>query len=272
MKKILIAFMFIFSAATFASFLQPAFTSAESRKEYYAKVTEDEIFLYSSPSANSNTTLFEVPKSYFVTILAEKDDFYYARYNDVFGYIKKNQVSVMDGKPEIPYYITNFRMYMRGTLPLLSFPNEENGEIIAEVPYLTDTLVYYGTCEGSDFVPGKTKTWYFCKYIKDDNIYQGYLYSAYCDGFKKEEIPLNTETFPLLTDPLFPEIEQQPTASLSTTAKVLIVVGVSVPCAVILYLLIRPTIIHKQPEKVKRTPFKRKRKTDYFEFDESDLG
>ncbi len=244
--------------------------ASSAREEYYAKVTEDDIYLYSSPSSLSANQLFEIPKSYFLVIMAEKEDFYYARYNDVYGYVRKSQVSVMDGTPQSPFYSTSFRVFSLGGLPLYSKPSSQS-EMISQVPYLAENLVYYGKVTGEHLVPEKSSTWYFCKFTAEDgNFYQGYLYSVFCDKIE-EDIPLNTETFPLITTPLFPT-EPTELGGLSNTAKVLIIVGVSVPCAVILYLLIRPTLSHGQLSKEKRSPFKRKRKTDYFEFDESDLG
>lgn len=275
MKKIMIILNLVFALAVI-SFISrtPNVTYAQEEQaklEYYAKVTTDGVNLYSSPSSLSPNALFEIPKSYFLVIMAEKDDFYYARYNDVYGYVKKSQVSVMDGTPENPFYIQSFRVFSLGGLPLYSKPSAENGSLITDVPYLADNLVYYGKTTGQMLVPDKSVTWYFCKYVVDDNIYQGYLYSVFCDKIE-ENIPLNTETFPLITTPLFPTDVESELSGLSNTAKVLIVVGVSVPCAIILYLLIRPTLSRATLSKEKKTPFKRKRKTDYFEFDESDLG
>lgn len=275
MKKIMIILNLVFALTAISSIVHTPNISyaenAQTKPEYYAKVTSDDVNLYASPSSLSPNALFEIPKSYFLIIMAEKEDFYYARYNDVYGYVKKNQVSVMDGTPENPFYIQSFRVFSLGGLPLYSKPSAENGSLVAEVPYLAENLLYYGKMSGQTLVPDKSSTWYFCKYTVDDNFYQGYLYSIFCDKIE-EDIPLNNETFPIITTPLFPTDIEDGLSGLSNTAKVLIVVGVSVPCAIILYLLIRPTLSRATLSKEKKTPFKRKRKADYFEFDESDLG
>ena len=262
----------IFALSAIFSLSPIPVTFAESnQKEFYAKVTDDDIYLYSSASASLTSQLFEIPKSYFVLLLAEKGDFFYARYNDVYGYVRKSQVSAMDGAPEMPFFTSSMRVITPGGLPLYSKPSSQDGEVVESIPFLNQDITYYGKCSGEKFIPDKGSTWIFCKYTTGESSFQGYLYSLYCDSYP-EEIPLNTETFPLITAPLFPEVKPDQLAGLSNTAKILIIVGVSVPCAVILYLLIRPTLSHGNLQKNKRTPFKRKRKTDYFEFDESDLG
>ena len=247
------------------------FSYAQEEKQYYAKIMEDNIYMYNEPSEQNENLIFEIPKSYFVKLKDNaNENFYLAEYNGVEGYIKKEQVSPMNGTPQIPYATNNFRIFSKEGLELLTAPSYTVGEIITVVPYLTENLLYIGKIYGEIAIPDKSGIWYYAEYKENEQIYQGYLYSVFCD--KLATIEENTETFPLITEELFPE----PTSSinsLSPTAQVFIILAVSFPCAFILYSLIRPTLTNKSGiKRDKKLKLKGKRKCDYFEFDEKDLG
>lgn len=243
----------------------------ESETKYYAKVMEENIYLYSNPFDSSENLLFELPKSYFVILTGKaENDFYVAYYDGVVGYVKRDQVSPMNGIPQTPFAQSTFRVYDMNGLDMFSSPSYNDENFVTTVPYLTDNLTYYGSITGQVAVPEKSGEWYYCSYSDGEKSFRGYLYSVFCDKLTK--IEENSESFPLITDELFPE----PTSSigsLNPTAQVFIILAISLPCAFILYLLIRPTLSSKSGiKREKKGKFKRKGKCDYFEFDEKDLG
>lgn len=273
MRKSFKFLVFILLASATLPILSFNLNCTHAQPEYYGKVMEDNIYLYSQPNDSLENTLFEIPKSYFVILQGNaENDFYKAKYKDVTGYIKKEQVSPMNGKPENPHAVSSFRVFATEGLTLYSRPSSENSKDIILVPYLSENIEYYGLCNGEISIPEKDGTWYFCKYSNGKNSYKGYLYSVFCDKLTKFEE--NNENFPLITGDLFP-IENSSIRGLSPAIQVVIILAISLPCAFILFLLIRPTQEGKKADKSEKsaikTKFKRKRKCDYFEFDENDL-
>ncbi len=259
-KLILFSTILLFSLSFF--YLIPLSHSATS---YYAKVEEEGVFLYSNPQIGQNNQLFELPKTYFVRLYEDaSDDFYYCAYKDIYGYVKKSEVSVMSGTPTNPYVEAQFRVYSINGLGLYSSPKLDENLKIIDIPFLTDNLVYYGLLTGQEAVPEKSNKWIYCKYSASNNVY-GYVYSVFCDNLTS--FSPNNETFDIVETP-FPS--KQSISELTPIAMGFIIVGVSLPCLIVLYLLVRPSM---QREKIETTKpkMKAKRHKDYFEFDDGDL-
>lgn len=231
---------------------------------YYAKIEKGGTFLYAS--ADESSPLFELPESYFVLLTDKANDkFYNATYLDKTGYVKISEVTPMQGQPNTPFASATFRVFSINGLGLYKSPSLQSAGLITNVPYLTSTINYYGKIEGES-IPNKSNVWYYCKFIEPASTYQGYLYSVFCDELSP--IIKNQESFPLITSPLFPQ-KGSGLGGLSDTAKTFIILGVSLPCALIIYLLIKPTLSGQKQKVKKKKP--RRRHGDYFEFDENDL-
>lgn len=274
MKKLIlfsIAFIFL---AMLSSPRQNFSTYADSPKQYYAKIQADEVYFFDQPNDSDEFKKFKLPTSYFVLLTADaNNNFYSCKYGDLNGYIKKSEVTPMSGTPVTPYAnFASFRVFALDGLDMRSTPYKTPLNVIKRVNYLEDNLIYYGSIDGDQLIPKKTKTWYYCKFVSTESSEFGYLYSALCDELT--QIPLNLEVFDKIEGELFPLPSPTPTpsTSLSGTAKTLIIVGVSLPCVLIIYLLIKPTLISETNSKSKKSKSrKRKRHGDYFEFDEHDL-
>ncbi len=277
MTKIIFSFLTIlFSLIAWSFPAQSNLLNAdETARQYYAKITRDEVYFFEQPNDSTEFRLFKLPASYFVLLTADANDkFYSCRYGDKTGYVKKDEVTAMYGTPLSPYAnFANFRVFALDGIEMRSTPRKNPLNVITKIPYLEDNLLYYGSIEGDELVPKKSSIWYYCKYINDEQSQFGYLYSSFCD--EMANIPLNMEEFDKVEGELFPLPVQPntPSTHLSGTAKTLIIVGVSLPCVVILYLLIKPTLINEKSNKrsTKSKPARRKRHGDYFEFDENDL-
>lgn len=275
MKKLIL----FFAISLFVMFGVTPFTfvaSAQQNKQYYAKVQSDNVYLFSQPIDSEEYKLFKLPTTYFVLLTGDANEsFYSCKYSDLPNtvYVKKSSVVAMNGTPVTPYVnFAYFRVFALDGIDLRSSPHKLPLNSLGKISYLEDRLVYYGSIEGDTLVPDKDSTWYYCKFVDENENKYGYIYSTFCD--KLSNIPLNMEEFPIVEGQLFPlpvESVPSPSSSLSGTAKTLIIVGVSLPCVVILYLLIKPTLMtDKSGKKVGK---KRKSKHgDYFEFDESDLN
>lgn len=253
MKKILAIFVLL----TF--FSTPSTTvSAEESLTYYAKVLSAVNF-YSSPNADSD--MFIIPETYFVLLIGEENEFYKAKYLDLFGYVKKDEVVPMQGTPSSPYPQETFRNFNDNGLTVYEHPNTTS-TAVGKLSY-EGVYTLYGIKTGEEVLDHSTNIWYFCKYETDSGNKTGYVFSYYCDMF--DEFPENTEYYPEITEPLkfYVENENQP-SGLNDTVIAIIVLSVSLPCLIILYLLLSPS---KKGKLGKRFA----RKKDYYEFNEDDL-
>ena len=260
MKKIF--FLFIF----FTLFLSNIDFYSNANITYFAKIESENIYLFSSPSGESENQLFILPKTYFVELLDdENDDFFKAKFKDEIGYVKKSQVSVMSGIPSHPYPNQSFRVFSLDGLSIYSSPAITSSTKIATIPYLENDIIYYGEIIGEQAIPDKSRTWYYCSYQSDEN-YFGYVYSVFCD--KLTQIGENNESFEIVENPTF--AVQTPETDLEQTTMIFIIIAVSLPCLVVLYLLIKPSLMKSRI--IDNRPQKKKRHGDYFEFDENDLS
>ncbi len=253
----LIAFIFLFCSIIFP------YPQAECHAAsfYYARVEEENVGFYSSKRDAS--PLFYMEQSYFVQIYGDEDLYYKAKFKDIDGYVKKEEVKVVEGTPKLSYPQPSMSVYALDGLGLYKSPTLKSSALIETVPYLNTNLTYYGKIEGEN-VPGKTTLWYYCKFSSLTSSQEGYLYSLFCDC---DTIAPNTEVLNYLTTPPIFSPQGQDGSGLSATAKTFIILSVSLPCAYVLYLLIKPT---REALKTKaRRP--RHRRRDYFEFDENDL-
>lgn len=285
MKKVVlfltsIIFVFCFPVNMTKSFLH-------AQKTYYGRALTNGVFLYSSPnvlSDNSNA-IFEIPTTYFVELLSDENElFYKARYIDVYGYVKKTDVSCIDVVPQTPFAKDiGFRVFVPSGVNLRQSPNESYGAInlITSIPYLETNLVYYGTIQGEEAITYKGSTWFYCRYIKANQSYYGYVYSPLCDLLPS--IPQNIENYEYVTpdfsDPVSTQTEPINAINFGTPLQIAIIAGVSLPCIFIVYLLFKPTKISMQtvsnnPTKnSRRTTSKKKKKikrlkhSDYYELD-----
>lgn len=268
MKILLVFVLMLVNIFTF--FSVPA--QASSDEIIYARILTNNVCFYSAPSDSS--ALFYIPNSYFVQLLDNAGENYYtARYSDLFGYVKKSEVTPVVGTPITPYAEKlSFRVISLNGLELRSVPRSSSPfEIVDNVPYLETDLVYYGQMAGDSLVPECTNIWYYCKYLDGTTSSMGYLYSLFCD--KLTTIPTNTEVMEVRTEPIFVEEENSGTTStlnFSSPTQILIVVAVCLPCLLIIYLLFKPTRIAKKESEanVKTKKIKRLKRSDYYELDD----
>ena len=269
-KKLkILTFLFIF-CAFFANFDKITyFASAENQKTYFAKIESDKCYFYSSPTDSEENKLFKLPYSYFVK-LTEKanDEFYEANFEEISGYVKKSDFIAVDGAPNEPYPYLEMELFYN--FPLYLRPSTSSVKL---ADLTTSSKLYLlGDMEG-EYLSISSNCWHYVSYSYEDSVYYGYIYSAFCE---KYSIKLNLENFEKITYEIF---TQSPATivnnSLSLTAKIFIIIGISLPCFAILYLLIKPNKVIEKTQKVhkksKEAKLKKRRASDYFEFDENSL-
>ena len=108
------------AAALLALFLPASAAAAESDGEgagseapSYARIEQDGVYLYRSPSAEAG--LFVLPRSYFVRLAGEAGDYYAVEYltgtqgrTAVRGYCLRDQVSPVDTSRPFPISVTRW--------------------------------------------------------------------------------------------------------------------------------------------------------------------
>jgi len=265
---------FLFS---FTYILSPAKVYANTT--FYARITNDSTYLYSTPEENVNTAIFILPNTYFVELISSSNNFFYAKYKDVFGYVKKNEVQVVSTSPITPFLSNiSFRVFTPSGANLRSTPQNLGAtNLVYSFPFLETNLEYYGKCLGEEAISKKGCTWYYCKYYTNNLSYMGYVYSPLCDLLPT--LPQNTEILEPYTGELFLDEEQSlpttasPMEQLSPTAQTIIIVAVSLPCLLFIYLLFKPTHMAESAKqtssrKSSRKKISRLKRSDYFELDD----
>lgn len=286
--KILFGILFIFVSNFCCFFSCSDFVFADEIC-YYGRAVDGEVNFYKAPISSPENILFKVPKSYFVKILAqENDNFYKAQYmDDIFGYIKKDDMQYINKTPASPFAdFISFRIFTPSGANLRSSPNHNLGatNLITTIPFLETNLLFVGNIEGEEAISYKGNLWYYCKYIKDNTIMYGYVYYAFCDMMTS--IPNNNEQFEYVV-PNFNNVQQSQAntnnatemLTLGSPAQVAVIVGVSLPCILIIYFLFKPTKISMQksstnktqPKQIKskkpKKKIKRLKGSDYYELD-----
>ena len=268
-------FIIIFS---FMFVVSPLFISLQSKNLFayenvYAKIKNDNVFLYSQPINNDEYKIFCIPQSYFVLLTDNASDegnlFFKAYYMDVLGYVKKNQVFAVEGTPVKPFADNlTVGIYSTGGLELKKSPKISADSEIT-VPFLQEGLTYYGERTGEVLVPQLgVDIWYYSKYISDDGIFYGYLYKPLCFPANMT-VEKNAEEFPAFSGELFPLGNISPNEIvLSDELKVIVIICACLPCLFIIYLLFKPTKLIIDNGKKPKKKLNRLKRSEYYEFDE----
>lgn len=255
--------LFLISCLIFCLFTTNSQTTYAANSQYYAKVETAEVFLYSSQSETSS--IFEIPVSYFVKVENFNNTFYKAYYNNISGYVKKDSVSLMSGIPQNPYAQATFRVFVSNYM----YANPtQSSSVVCQID-TNDILTFFGKKNGEQ-LNSSTNTWYYSKVIKNGQDFCGYVFSGITDYLSV--IPQNVESFERINE-ISQNENNAPTTELSSKTKILLIVSISIPSAMILYFLIKPTKIMQVTANKRQIKKDRKIRHhgDYFEFDESEL-
>ena len=261
MKILIFVVLYVFNFLQTLSTSQVLFPCfAESF--YYAKIETPSVYLYSSPVKSDKYRLFEIPDSYYVVLKgSENEDFFCAKYADINGYVLKTSVVPINETPNFPFANSSFRVFT--STNLYSSPSTDSS--ILSTLNLETITSYYGTVPGQELIPDSTNLWYYCAYNDGELTRYGYIYSYFCDKFQK--IQPNTESYTKIEDEIFKANSAQEQSSLSeipTLGKILIFVGISIPCLAILIIVLRKKSSREEkPKKLIRKPRK-----DFYEIND----
>lgn len=277
MKKLFLCIFNLFLIFSLLFFYNPDIYAEQS---YFARIKEDNVYIYTTPEnlEDLSNQLFELPKTYFVEVFEKTNDYFYkVRYNDIYGYVKSNQITFVKDIPQTPFNTKmTFRVFVPNGTSLRSLPNTLNGvnSYVITIPFLASSIVYYGNRNGEESVVYKGTTWYYCKYITESAEYFGYVYSAYCDLIVENDI--NQEIIEEISPPSFDfnnnNNSETPFENMSKSNEVLLISLACLPCIFIVYLLFKPTKTLSKQKSAPKKKIKRLKKSDYFEFDDEFLN
>ncbi len=220
-------------------------TAATIKPTYFARVMYDDVYLYRSPTDNDDMAnlYFKLPVTYFVELYDSYDqNFYCARYMGFEGYVKKDMVQAIIGRPSMPYLSVNFRVYDERSRDMRKLPTTSGGSE-SQVYYLPcpeQNLTLIGTIEGDTVIEKRTNIWYFCKYSGEEDYY-GYIYSDDCDDGNGNTISWqnNNEIVTYTENVNFNISEQNESLPQDNKTISIIVAMLSVPAIIFVILLFK---------------------------------
>ncbi len=209
----------------------PAPVRAEENPESgygYARVTQEDVYLYSQPQAESG--LFILPRSYFVKITGETGDYYRVEYltgtsaTPVRGYCRTDDVEPVDYIPETPFLLYDTEVTF--TVGSADLPDGFFTEY-------TVPAAFYGT-----FYYGSSVYYYV-----NMNGEFGYVPASACPPL---DYPENTEHMPAET----PETPQESGGN-ANVVNIILICALSVAALGAVYFLFRPA----KPASARPAPF-----------------
>ena len=228
-------------------FFQSSYVSvyAVETETYYAKVLFEQVYFYKTPTEDNSLSniFFELPKTYFVELVGKENNFYKAKYLNIYGYVKKDSVQAVASTPINPFLTNvNFRVYASLSETMWSNATTSNNSTsLTQLPHLTNNLTYIGKINGECLIDGRTNIWYYCKYTSDKDYY-GYVYSDFCD--QMTIFSDNTEEVEYISNPTF-EVVTPPTKTIPENSNAVgIIVGIlSIPVLIFVFMIMKGTKI-----------------------------
>ncbi len=252
--KILLIFVFILG------FSSPLNVYAKNYTKFvYARVETSGVYLYKNANSTElSNAYFELPKSYFVLLVSNIDSNYYkAQYKDVVGYVKKSEVCPVAETPQKPYPDNaKFWVYSSDGTNVVSSTFESNNPIKQGEVNVMQELSYYGQMIGDEQIKNRGYIWLFCK----TNECSGYLYGGLCDINNFED---NYEVVTKISEPFLDNDDSflYNLVDMSPFLKVILVLLVTLPCFLLVYLLFKPfNITNKKDNKPKIKPQENKKR------------
>lgn len=252
MKKlglIIACFLFIFFSIFLVNSTFMVETNSHSQTNGFAVVISSNCYFYRYLIDNSiiNNKFFIIEKTYFVKVLeTASENFYKAEYNGITGYINKKDIEFVEEIPENPYLndIT-FDIYSGSSVELRTEPSTKNGvgSIITSIPASQKNLTYIGKISGEESIKGLGNIWYYASFtLSNGEEIFGYIYSPLTKNLSP--IVENNENLTIVSVSQYIPLNNLLYLNLST--KNLIILIISIPAFVILYLFVKPSKILKE--------------------------
>lgn len=255
LKKLLIIFFSLIVTTSAFNFVPLVY----AKSPHYAQIKNSSTYIYKSAELNESISnkLCLVENSYFVKILNNFNDiFYKVEYNGITGYVKKENVTLINNTPNKPYpndiyfNIKNTSCYFRSSPKIKDSINNT----ICTIAAGTKNLRYIGKIIGEEAIDFNGTIWYLTEF----NGVLGYVYSAYTTAITT--IFENTEQVSLFTGYDYSKVNP-----LTNTTCIFVILVTLIPFLIILFLIYLP---RKKLNIESNSKIKQKTKidkTDYYE-------
>lgn len=184
MKKHLIvisSLIFVIISAFLLSFLsQDSITTQVENKNLFGKIISNNANLLKTPTKleDSTSTFFLLEESYFVKVINEiNDDYYYVSYKDLTGYVKKDNILIVNEQIENPY-LENITFNISKDCFLYTLPiNNPKNQILKLNK--NKTITYYGKIFADEIAQNSGDVWYFVGLETENGKVFGYVHSSF---------------------------------------------------------------------------------------------
>ena len=243
MKKFLILLIGLYLC--FPTFTSPVYALSA---EYY-RVNNSHTYIYSDISLSQQSRLFLLPETYFVKAKLDPiQNSLNVEYNGITGYVNVDDVTPVFQTPTTPFATHIINLLPVSNAIIYSQPTTSS-PYLGTLPFDATSILVYGKCSGEQSVSNSSTDWYYIKYTSTtQGIITGYIYHSVISSFTPA-LP-NTEV--LETKPSTPT-NSTPIISpeLQDTNNILVIVLITIPLILLLYLLIAP---HKKTHKKHNSP------------------
>ena len=216
---------YILIVATLLSLVISCAKIAHAESENWARITTDNVYLYATTDAKQQ--LFELAKSYYVSIVDETNSMYQVavmpqdsdEFVQVIGWAKKSDLTVVSNAPTDPVYPTETLTVTASSvdLKLSPVPSSQTSCAILNLQQVS----YYGQ------ISGYGKTWYYVRYAGRF----GYVDASCVSQPNISLHPTPLPSAPASSTPTTPPTETTPTPEKETsspTSEILLIVFVVV--------------------------------------------
>ena len=215
----------------------------------WAQVVTSGCYVYKTPEINNNikNIICVAENTYYVEIVSKVNEtFYKVNYNGyIGGYVLIDEVKKVNGSPVTPYpsdiRLTTYdkNCYLRST------PTKDDN-VISIIPSNYNGLTFIGKTYGEQIGDFEDNIWYLVEYLGTI----GYIYSSYVANINTifpntENLSYQNNDYDTIINPL------------SNTTAIIIIVALTLPTLIIIYIL------YRKPKKIKP-----KKSVTFYEQDE----
>lgn len=209
-------------------------TAVSSNSILYGRVITNNAMLLKTPTKveDSLNCYFILEETYFVVVINEENnDYYYVNYQDIKGYVKKNDIQLVNEQISFPY-LTNITFDIIKPCFITNTPkNNTSSQIISLTPQTN--IVFYGKIYGDEIYKNSGNLWYYCKIENGNNSILGYVHSSFTNNIS----PITQNT--IVTTNLISSNQTSNLLNLNLTTQTTLIIVVSLPILFIIFLLLK---------------------------------
>ncbi|MCR5553447.1 MAG: hypothetical protein K6F08_01755 [bacterium] len=216
---------------------------AESNSNY-AKVKSGCLLFKSIDSTQTSpeNVMFEIPESYFVTIISETNaNIFKVKYDNFTGFVDSSFITKTNITPTLPTLKNiTFAINSDSATQLRSEPSaDSNTNVLTTIPANTQNINYIAKISSSVPTGGTSDVWFFAEYCPESNptsVYYGYVYSERTTNLTP--IIANTEADPPPPETAITESDNVENYEIPMLTKIILISAICLPVVILLIISI----------------------------------